>query len=65
MADNKSTNGQGFAGMSEDKQREIASKGGHAQGKENNPGNFANDRQKAQEAGSEGGKHSHGNSSNS
>ena len=35
--------------MDEDKQREIASKGGKASG-----GNFANDRQKASEAGKKG-----------
>jgi general stress protein YciG len=58
---------QGFASMDEDKQREIASKGGKASG-----GNFANDRQKASEAGkkgaanqpreakAEGGRNSHG-----
>jgi uncharacterized protein len=40
-------NKRGFAAMDEEKQREIASKGGQSQGKENNPGNFANDRQKA------------------
>ncbi|MGE5541089.1 MAG: general stress protein [Bacillota bacterium] len=47
--------GRGFAGMDEDKQREIASKGGRSQGKENNPGNFANDPQRASEAGRKGG----------
>ncbi len=37
---------------------EQASKGGQAQGKENNPGNFAHDRQKARRAGKEaGGSH--------
>lgn len=41
--------------MDEDKQREIASKGGRSQGKENNPGNFANDPQRASEAGRKGG----------
>ncbi|RYI98613.1 MAG: hypothetical protein EON47_19100 [Acetobacteraceae bacterium] len=30
------------------------------QGKANNPGNFANDREKASEAGRKGGQHSHG-----
>ncbi len=47
---------RGFAAMDEEKPREIASKGGHSQGKENNPGNFANDRQKASEAGRKGGQ---------
>ncbi len=47
--------GRGFASMDEEKQREIARKGGQSQGKENNPGNFANDREKASEAGRKGG----------
>lgn len=42
--------------MDSEKQREIASKGGQSQGKENNPGNFANNRQKASEAGRKGGQ---------
>lgn len=41
--------------MSEEERRRIASKGGRSQGKENNPGNFANDREKASRAGREGG----------
>ncbi len=52
-----STENRGFASMDEEKQREIASKGGHRQGKENNPGNFANDKDKAREAGRKGGQH--------
>lgn len=40
---------QGFASMDADKQREIASKGGQA-----SSGNFANDREKASEAGKKG-----------
>jgi general stress protein YciG len=57
MASNKDDRkrGRGFASMDEDKQREIASKGGRSQGKENNPGNFANDPQRASEAGRKGG----------
>ena len=51
---------RGFAGMSEDKRRDIASKGGQSQGKDNNPGNFANDREKAVAAGQKGGQNSHG-----
>ena len=47
---------RGFASMDEKKQRDIASKGGQPQGKENNPGNFANDREKASEAGKKGGQ---------
>jgi uncharacterized protein len=47
---------RGFASMDEQTQREIASKGGHSQGRDNNPGNFANDRDKAREAGRKGGE---------
>ena len=47
---------RGFAAMDADKQREIARKGGESQGKENNPGNFANDRAKASAAGRKGGE---------
>lgn len=54
------TSNRGFASMDEDKQREIASKGGKSQGKENNPGNFANDREKASAAGRIGGQNSRG-----
>jgi general stress protein YciG len=43
------TDDRGFASMDEDKQREIASKGGQASG-----GNFAKDRKKASEAGKKG-----------
>lgn len=43
------TDDRGFASMDEDKQKEIASKGGKASG-----GNFANDRKKASEAGKKG-----------
>jgi len=50
------TSSRGFASMDEEKQREIASKGGRSQGKENNSGNFANDRRKASEAGKKGGQ---------
>jgi general stress protein YciG len=49
---------QGFASMSPDRQREIASMGGRSQGKKNNPGNFANDIGKAKRAGQEGGSKS-------
>lgn len=54
------TSDQGFANMDEQKRREIASKGGKSQGAQNNPGNFANDKDKASEAGREGGKNSQG-----
>lgn len=53
-----SGSGRGFAGMSEEKRRSIAQKGGQSQGKENNPGNFANDREKAAAAGRVGGQNS-------
>lgn len=58
--DQGDTSTRGFASMDEDKQREIASKGGKSQGKDNNPGNFANDREKASAAGRIGGQNSHG-----
>jgi general stress protein YciG len=45
------TDNRGFASMDEDKQREIASKGGSASG-----GNFKNDRAKASRAGKKGGQ---------
>jgi general stress protein YciG len=50
MADN--TSNRGFASMDEDKQKEIASKGGKASG-----GNFKNDPAKASEAGKKGAEH--------
>ncbi len=51
MADNnQGKSNRGFASMDEEKQREIASKGGQASG-----GNFKNDREKASEAGKKGG----------
>ena len=43
------TSNRGFAAMDDQKQREIASKGGSASG-----GNFKNDREKAREAGRKG-----------
>lgn len=55
MADNNK-NERGFAAMDEQKQHEIASKGGQSQGRENNPGNFANDPGRAAEAGRRGGE---------
>lgn len=59
-SNNDGSSKRGFAGMDTEEQREIASKGGQSQGKENNPGNFANDPQKASEAGRVGGENSHG-----
>ena len=47
---------RGFAALDEEQRREIASLGGKSQGRQNNPGNFANDRQKAVEAGRKGGR---------
>ncbi len=55
----KGRSGRGFAGMSEEKRKAIASKGGQSQGKDNNPGNFANNREKAVAAGQKGGQNSH------
>lgn len=54
MADDNNTSNRGFASMDEDKQQEIASKGGKASG-----GNFKNDPERASEAGKKGGKASH------
>lgn len=44
-----STSDRGFASMDSKKQKEIASKGGHA-----SSGNFAHDKTKASEAGKKG-----------
>ena len=52
------TSDRGFASMDEQKQKDIASKGGKSQGAQNNPGNFANDKQKASVAGQKGGQNS-------
>lgn len=53
---NQAKSGRGFAGMDEEDQRKIASKGGKSQGKSNNPGNFANDPERARRAGRKGGQ---------
>jgi general stress protein YciG len=45
------TDDRGFAAMDEQKRKDLASKGGHSQGAENNPANFANDKKKARDAG--------------
>ncbi len=42
--------------MDKELQRKIASKGGKSQGKENNPGNFANNPERASVAGRKGGQ---------
>lgn len=47
---------RGFKGMDPKKQRDIASQGGQSQGQQNNPGNFANDLERASEAGQKGGE---------
>lgn len=57
--DSGDTPRRGFASMDEDKQREIAAKGGHA-----SSGNFKNDPERAAEAGRKGGHESGGNFKN-
>jgi len=52
----KSAARRGFAAMDQQTQREIARKGGHSQGKENNRGNFWHDRERARSAGRKGGE---------
>ena len=52
--------GRGFASLTQEERREIAAKGGRSQGKETNPGNFANNPTRAAEAGRKGGQASHG-----
>jgi len=55
--ENNNNGGQNFkGGMDGDKQRENANKNGQQQGNQNNPGNFANDPEKASEAGRTGGQ---------
>jgi hypothetical protein len=51
----KSGGNRGFGAMDKNKQRQIASEGGKA-----SSGNFANNRQRAAEAGRQGGKASSG-----
>ncbi len=52
------TSQRGFASMDEEKQREIASKGGQSVPPEKRP--FSQDPNLASEAGRKGGEHSHG-----
>lgn len=52
------TSSRGFASMDDDKQREIASKGGHSVKPEDR--SFAKDHELAAEAGRKGGENSHG-----
>jgi general stress protein YciG len=42
--------------MDPERQRAIAAKGGRSQGRANNPGNFANNPERAARAGRKGGK---------
>jgi len=46
---------RGFARMSKERRREIAANGGRSQGRYNNPGNFANNIDRARDAGRKGG----------
>lgn len=55
MPRQKKSGQRGFAAMSPGVRRAIASEGGRSQGAWNNPGNFANDPQKAKRAGQQGG----------
>lgn len=52
------TSNRGFANMDEQKQKDIASKGGKSRGAQNNSGNFASDKHKASQAGQKGGHNS-------
>jgi uncharacterized protein len=58
MANEKESGRQGFASMDQDKQREIASKGGQSVPDEKR--SFSQDPKLAAEAGHEGGQQSHG-----
>lgn len=58
MPDNNGTSNRGFASMDEDKQREIASKGGQSVPDEKRT--FSQDRELAAEAGRKGGESSGG-----
>jgi hypothetical protein len=57
--DNKGSSGRGFAGMDEDKQREIASEGGRAAHEKGTAHEFTPE--EAREAGRKGGEASGGN----
>lgn len=59
----RGSSGRGFAGMDDDKQREIAAKGGHSVPDDKR--SFSQDRELASEAGRKGGEHSHGGRSGS
>jgi general stress protein YciG len=62
MAGNRNTSNRGFASMDEDKQREIARKGGESVPDEKR--SFSQDHELASEAGRKGGQASGGNFSN-
>ena len=53
---NRDSTKEDQASMKEKEGSEVTSKSGHSQGKENNPGNFANDREKASAAGRKSGE---------
>ncbi|HVW82507.1 MAG TPA: KGG domain-containing protein [Candidatus Paceibacterota bacterium] len=53
---NRKKSGRGFAAMDPERQRQIASMGGKSQGQRNNPGNFANNPERAAAAGRKGGR---------
>lgn len=55
---NQTTSNRGFASMEQDRQREIARKGG--QSVPDDERSFSKDRQLAADAGRKGGEHSHG-----
>jgi general stress protein YciG len=57
MANNdNNTSNRGLANADDETRRRVASEGGKSQGAENNPANFANDREKASRAGKKGGE---------
>lgn len=67
MADNNSTSNRGFKAMNEDKQREIASKGGKASSEKQDMSKLGKKGAEAQptEAKRRGGEHSHQNDQSS
>lgn len=56
MPDTNDKSRRGFAAMTPERRRDIASMGGKAQGKTNNTGNFWHDRVRARIAGQKGGR---------
>jgi uncharacterized protein len=62
MTDRDASN-RGFSGMDEDKQRDMASKGGHTAHQKGTGHEFS--REEAPEAGRKGGEHAHGGTSHS